>query len=42
MEKVTISQEEYTRLEKEVEVKEDLLLKLVRGLADVRKGKLKA
>ena len=41
METVTISKEEYESLKKKATVDEDLLLSLVRGLEDIRAGRIK-
>ena len=41
METITISKEKYTQLKKEAELKEELLIKLVRGLEDIRLGRIK-
>ena len=41
METVTISKEEYESLKKKAIVDEDLLLSLVRGLEDIRAGRIK-
>lgn len=38
---ITISQEEYARLKKESKIDHGLLLKLVRGLEDIRAGRVK-
>lgn len=41
METVQISKQEYKQLKKEAELKEDLLVKLVRGLEDIKAGRIK-
>ena len=41
METITIPKEEYKILKEKAEVSEDLLIKLVRGLEDIRAGKIK-
>ena len=41
METVTISKDEYERLKKESEVDEELLASLVRGLEDIKHGRIK-
>jgi len=41
METVTIPKEEYERLKKESEVDEELLASLVRGLEDIKAGRIK-
>ena len=41
METVTVPKEEYERLKKESEVDEELLASLVRGLEDIKAGRIK-
>jgi hypothetical protein len=41
METVTISKEEYEMLKHKAEVDEDLLVSLVRGLEDIKAGRIK-
>ena len=41
METVTISKGEYKELKKKASLSEDLLAKLVRGLEDIREGRIK-
>jgi len=41
METITIPKAEYSTLKKKAELSESLLIKLVRGLEDIRKGKIK-
>ena len=41
METVTIPKDEYERLKKESEVDEELLTSLVRGLEDIKHGRIK-
>ncbi len=41
METVTLSREEYETLKRKAEVDEDLLISLVRGLEDIRAGRVK-
>jgi len=41
METVTITKQEYEKLKEEASVTEDLLTKLVRGLEDIRTGRIK-
>jgi hypothetical protein len=38
---VTLSNEEYQELKEKAELNESLLLKLVRGLEDIREGRVK-
>ena len=40
-ETITIPKEEYESLKKKAEIDEDLLLSLVRGLEDIRAGRIK-
>jgi len=40
-ETVTIPKDEYESLKKKAEIDEDLLLSLVRGLEDIRAGRIK-
>ena len=40
-ETITISKEEYERLKKESETDHELLMKLVRGLEDIKEGRFK-
>ena len=40
-ETVTIPKEEYESLKKKAEIDEDLLLSLVRGLEDIKAGRIK-
>ena len=42
METVTIPKEEYETLKKKAELDEDLLIKLIRGLEDIKEGRIKA
>ena len=39
---ITISHEEYEELKEKASINESLLLKLVKGLEDIREGKIKA
>mgnify|MGYP001597739992 CR=1 FL=1 len=41
METITIAKEDYKNLKKKAELSEDLLDKLVRGLEDIRAGRIK-
>ena len=41
METVTITKDEYKELTKKAELGEDLIIKLVRGLEDIRAGRIK-
>ncbi len=41
METVTISKEEYENLKHKAEVDEDLLISLVKGLEDIKAGRIK-
>ena len=41
METIVIQKKEYSVLKKKAELGEDLLLKLIRGLEDVRAGRIK-
>ncbi|MBI2548415.1 hypothetical protein HYW21_03620 [Candidatus Woesearchaeota archaeon] len=41
METVTIPRQEYEELKKKAELDDDLLLSLVRGLEDIRTGRIK-
>lgn len=41
MQTVTISKVEYETLKKKAELDEDLLVKLVRGLEDIKAGRIK-
>ena len=41
METVTIAKEKYKDLKRKAELGEDLLVKLVRGLEDIRAGRIK-
>ena len=41
METVTISRKEYETLKKKAEVDEDLLRSLIRGLEDIKAGRIK-
>ena len=41
METITIPKEEYKQLKKEAELKEELLIKLVKGLEDIKAGRIK-
>ena len=41
METVTIPKEEYESLKKKADVDESLLMKLVRGLEDIKAGRIK-
>ena len=41
METITIAKEEYKNLKRKAELGEDLLVKLVRGLEDIRAGRIK-
>lgn len=38
---ITISKEEYNRLKQEADVNEELLIKLVKGLEDIKAGRIK-
>ena len=40
METITIAKEEYKDLKKKAELGEDLIIKLVRGLEDIRAGRI--
>ena len=42
METVTIPKVEYETLKKKAELDEDLLIKLIRGLEDIKAGRIKA
>lgn len=41
METVTIPKEEYETLKKKADLDEDLLVKLIRGLEDIKAGRIK-
>ena len=41
METVTIPKAEYEKLKKKADLDEDLLIKLIRGLEDVKAGRIK-
>jgi len=41
MKTITISEEKYLELKQKAELDQDLLLKLVRGLEDIRAGRIK-
>lgn len=41
METVTIPKEEYETLKKKADLDEDLLIKLIRGLEDIKAGRIK-
>ena len=41
MQTVTISKQEYETLKKKAELDEDLLIKLIRGLEDIKAGRIK-
>jgi len=41
MKTVTISEVEYKTLKKKAELDEDLLMKLIRGLEDIKAGRIK-
>ena len=41
METVTIPKQEYETLKKKAELDEDLLIKLIRGLEDIKNGRVK-
>ncbi len=41
METITISQEEYNKLKNKAQLNDELLIKLVRGLEDIRAGRIK-
>ena len=41
METITIQKIEYETLKKKAELDEDLLIKLVRGLEDIKEGRIK-
>jgi len=41
METITIPKEEYTQLKKKAEVDENLLISLVKGLEDIKAGRIK-
>ncbi len=41
MENITIPKQEYKELQKKAELSESLLVKLVRGLEDIRAGRIK-
>ena len=41
METVTISKQEYEQLKQKAEVDEDLLISLVKGLEDIKAGRIK-
>ena len=41
MEAVTISKEKFDNLRKKAEINEELLAKLVRGLEDIKEGRIK-
>ena len=41
METITIPKEEYKTLKKKAEASDDLLIKLVKGLEDIKHGKIK-
>ena len=41
METITISKEEYISLKKKADLDESLLLQLIRGLEDVKEGRIK-
>ena len=41
METITIPKEKYTKLKEKAELNEELLIKLVRGLEDIRAGRIK-
>lgn len=41
METVTISKQEYKELKKKAELDEDLLVSLIRGLEDIKHGRIK-
>lgn len=41
METITIQKTEYKELKKKADLNEDLLIKLIKGLEDIRKGKIK-
>ena len=42
MKTITISEVEYKTLKKKAELDEDLLMKLIRGLEDIKAGRIKA
>ena len=42
METITLSKQEYLRLKNKAEVDEELLIKLVRGLEDIKAGRVKS
>lgn len=41
MKSITISEEEYVELKKKAEVTDELMIKLVRGLEDIKHGRVK-
>ena len=41
METVTISKEEYKKMKKKADLSDDLLTRLVRGLEDIKAGRIK-
>ena len=41
MENITISKEEYEKLKSRANANEELLIKLIRGLEDIRNGRIK-
>lgn len=41
METITIPKEEYETLKKKADLDEDLLIKLIRGLEDIKAGRIK-
>ena len=41
MQTVTIPKQEYETLKKKAELDEDLLIKLIRGLEDIKSGRIK-
>lgn len=41
METITITKQEYKELKKKADLSEDILLKLVRGLEDIKQGRIK-
>ncbi|HLC71846.1 MAG TPA: hypothetical protein VJI32_07580 [Candidatus Nanoarchaeia archaeon] len=41
MEAITISREEYRRLKQKADLDEDLLMSLVKGLEDIKAGRIK-
>lgn len=41
METITLTEQQYNALKKKAELNEELLIKLVRGLEDIRAGRIK-